>query len=256
MYSNERRPWSLPSYSSMGLMRGPLFKEPDKEEPGGIILLNLHGSIEKQLEINRLTTANELSKCLMCDNLQFIHNGRLLPNNLSFQFLGIQSGDSLFVNDLSQNQKHFHDLDEPQICHHESPGRRQKFCAASNYIQAPNSLDSTEKLKYRFYQKWASKCENPDSVYEKVLLCSDPNVAAEAARIDDLHRAQIESNILLYRKVCHRYSSSNHEKVAEMKAPISPTIVPKKSILPSTDLLPVMSYGSSLANLNHGSSVS
>lgn len=252
--------WSLPTYPKFGMIpSSSLFSKEDRNGNYlNSIQLFLHGYIESTIEIDPNSTSYDIENLLETKNLIFVHNGRVLSRALSLLFLGVTDGDSLYVVNVQKNEQ----LPSKAQTYLESPFQshqlfyRQRHPNCENYSndnfastsaspdKLENGLSSIEKIKYRFDQKWAQKFNDPDSVFEKIKLYSDPSLANESARLEDLYRTRIEGNLSAFRKVCDRYSKQGdnvNTKPTEIKSSkIHPTILPEKPIFPSTKLLPSM----------------
>lgn len=105
-----------------------------------------------------------------------------------------------------------------------------------------------QKLRERFDEKWATKFRDPDSVFEQLRDASDPVTAYESARLADLYRARIESNVSAYRKVCDRFAHMN-DCNAIKGIGNNTTILPEKADSPSTNFLPELWLNSPSANI-------
>ncbi|OHT12181.1 hypothetical protein TRFO_18193 [Tritrichomonas foetus] len=249
---------------------------------------------------------------------RFVHDGRLLSTSLSLSFMGVKNGDSIFViNEPPKNhtQNNCMNMFSTQNSNHANCDNIQNNIPASsssenakclniqnsifqndflNNINCMNNMkiDQIDKLKMRFNQKWAQKFNDPDAVFEQVRVMSDPSLALESARLADLYRTKIETNVSAYRKVCDRYSrlgspaetcmqqpntamnssgpsinsmsSLNSQNSINQKCQANQiernkqsqhTVVPDKAVFPSTALLPEMWYSSPSAGLAHGGTV-
>lgn len=269
MHREREISWSLPTYPIFGIKPpSSLFsKDRKKGENSNTIQLLLHGSIETIIEIDQNSTPSDIEGLLETKNLVFVHNGRVLSRALSLQFMGIQEGDSIYVVDSKKDEKvtaNYHSSLGSPIPNHRKFNFRHQFSPSSTNLShlysencsndgsssslvSPDKYEfgpSYERLKYRFDQKWAQKFNDPDSAFEKIKLYSDPSLANESARLEDLYRTRIEGNVSAFRKVCDRFShqgdnvSCNQNEIKSSN--IQPTVLPEKPILPSTQLLPGM----------------
>ena len=220
------RSWSLPTHP-MNIMGN-----------NQKIRLKIKGDFDMNVEIGCLSTVTDIGELINNrsssepnDELVFIHDGRKLLNALSLSYLGVEDNDTLFV---------FRKDKASQKC-------QIKKDKIINYDQ------SLFRLKFRFQQKYAHKYVDPESVFERVMLNSDPRLQKESARLADLYRMRVETNVSAYRKVCDRYSRQGNQVEAKSTS-IHQTVVPEKPLIPSTNLLPEMNRSSS-TDLAHGSTV-
>lgn len=261
--------WSLPTYPKFEMIPPSyLFsKEKRKGKSLSSIQIFLHGSIEAMIEIEPNSTSSDIENLLETKNLTFVHNGRVLSPALSLQFMGVKDGDSIYLVDGKKNEKPTptvrSSLGSPIANHKFSIYDRLSASStqisnlysenysddssSSSSMVSPDKNDfgpSIEKLKYRFDQKWAQRFNDPDTVFEKIKLYSDPSLANESARLEDLYRTRIEGNVSAFRRVCDRFSHQGdnvNSCPAEIKNQnIHPTVLPEKPIFPSTQLLPSM----------------
>lgn len=205
--------WSLPEHSYWGIM----VTEPYQGECSRRLTLYLKGVFSGSLEMESSDTIQTLCETLGCGEAKFIHNGRILAPAFSLAFQGVKNCDEIFV--IS-----------------EAPQLHSNYFYNSPYNKR-NGRDPVKRLKERFDAKWAGRFRDPDSVFEQIRDASDPMLAPEAARIADIFRTRVESNLSAYRKVCDRFSRIEDMQDSN-KENNTNTVIPEKALCPSTDYLP------------------
>ena len=174
------------------------------------------------ITLSSIDTVSTLEKALELENVRFVSRGRILSPAFTLQFQGVKNGDEVYV--LQKNESKTHQQME----------------------NAKISSQLVDKLRARFDEKWASKFRDPDAVFKQLQDAANPTTATESARLADLLRMRIESNVSAYRKVCGRYHKVTDESQKQGKE--IPTVVPEKPGAPSCTLLPELCMGSSSAS--------
>lgn len=205
------RPWSLPERQMV--LQQPITYEGVTEN----ITVHIKGVVDETVVVERSAAPYSLLPANPGD-LQFLHKGRILCPSMSLAFLGVNDGDEIYA------------VGMPSI-----PVRAKPKSSPS--LSGP----SLDRLRERFDAKWATRFRDPDAVFEQLRDSSNPLTAAESARLADLFRTRIETNVSGFRRVCNRFSRlTNGESISRQRTPPTTpvTVVPEKPLCPSTDLLP------------------
>jgi hypothetical protein len=139
----------------------------------------------------------------------FVHNGSSMCPAMSFAFYGVSEGDEIAL----------------------LRGRGSRRRSRRPWIVAGAPEDSMCFEHVREAKKLT------EQAHPKKIVDGGP--AVEAARVSDLFRMKIESNVSTYRKVCAQYLRLvNSRDVAHYDRV---TVIPEEAVAPSTEFLPPLS---------------
>lgn len=178
-------------------------------------------------ELNVLDSLMVIQEKFGLNQMRFVANGRLLLNSASLKFNGIQNGDTIIALPPKQKQEEYLKPENKRSIHKDK-------CVSADH------------LKEIFDRKWAHKVADPDAVRDQVLARTNPSTARECARLSDLFKIRVESNMSVYRKICLQYnegaagySSFDNTGSSLLKANDKlVTILSEKPSTPSTSFLP------------------
>lgn len=188
---------------------------------GSMIRITLVGATVESVTVGRTDAVGSVFDILQQPTSRIIFNGTVLCPALSFGFYGIGDGDSLVV----------------------VPSREealQRHQSKQDLLRTNSELARTREVQVKRYfdEHCAGRVHDPEVMLERFQNALNPTTSLEQARVTDMYRARIETNIRAFRKLCtkfHALESMETERVVKVHR----TVVPERAKVPSTDYLPL-----------------
>ena len=183
---------------------------PGETDPEMITLI-LMNCATPSVTLRRTDTVMDIGSKLGLKNAKFFRKGVVLLPAFSLEFQGLTDGDALFVVTETEPAK-------------QKPSNGQRL-----------SKEYYERLRKQFNERWADKFVDPEDAFMQLCTAVDPVTAVQKARLVDMVRAQTESKVQAFRKMCQRcLTRDDNQSAVKMSA----TVVPPKAEGPSCGLLP------------------